>query len=354
MVQERVSGNGNFDIDMISGAAGASDRNAAANVKVQPPAELSLREQQAVSAILEIVAEFAANRSTGSGDELEAMLVTAIAAKLPAGTHSQIVGEIYREVERRDRLGFTEFGSEQWERVKKEAKEEREKQDRLDKQIDALQDAQQQQAIWSRETHSLAGVTMTGEEWGDMGNEFRNNPYARQWLIAKLMRDQGLTHAQAAQRATEYADTFTAMSKPPSQRTPAERALIERAANDPQFREIAEGYQQAQGGAEYPMINPDVQTSLRADTTIDSVNVGAAMLEEPASSPAQEPVVVVGNHGATDREGLSVAATEIRGAPPVRAHFDAARTGNAEIPSEPVVQPQPAMQAATADAGLAF
>jgi hypothetical protein len=200
MVQERVSGNGNFDVDAIRVAASAMEiAPAVANEQDQPPSELSVEEQRAVSAILDIVAEFAANRSAGSGNELEAMLVTAIAAKLPAGTHSQIIGEIFREVERRDRSGFTDFGVEQWERVKKEAKEERE---RLDKAIDLADSAQQLSTTPDR--HGLSE-----QNYADLNTELQTRDGQERFMAFLRMMNPNLSDADIRQRL-EIANAITA------------------------------------------------------------------------------------------------------------------------------------------------
>lgn len=102
---------------------------------------------------------------------------------------------------------------------------------------------------WARSKHEFAGVTMTGAEWGELGEELRRDGPLRQWLISRMIRD-GKTSAQAAAKADEMADVYTALSKPPSQRTPEENAAIERAKRDPDFQRYTSQAAKQQFGGE--------------------------------------------------------------------------------------------------------
>jgi len=126
MVQERVSGNGNFEnLDEI--------------IRRANPVQFA--QEQAINDIVELIEDFTANRSGGSGNELEAILGTNIAAKLPAGAITQITNAIFLEVERRDRTGFSASGNEQWENAKTEAKKERELRDKVADMADDVANA---------------------------------------------------------------------------------------------------------------------------------------------------------------------------------------------------------------------
>ncbi|MBO9712691.1 MAG: hypothetical protein J7495_07235 [Sphingomonas sp.] len=94
---------------------------------------------------------------------------------------------------------------------------------------------QRERDEWSKATHSFAGVNMTGAQWGELGDELRRDGPLRQWLISRMVRD-GKTNGQATVKADEMADVFTALSKPPTQRTPEENAAIDRAKSDPDFQ----------------------------------------------------------------------------------------------------------------------
>jgi hypothetical protein len=228
MVQQGGAGNGNFqELDAIRMAANAFERDVVAGDTDQLIVALSVEEQRAVSAILDIVAEFAANRSAGSGNELEAMLVTPIAAKLPAGTHSQIIGEIFREVERRDRSGIAEFGSEQWERVKKEAKEERE---RLDKIADMADDANNGQLSTKPDQFGNSQ-----QDYADLNNELKTRDGQDRYLAFLRMLHPNMTDAQIRERmeltqavaAREASQPLTKRQEEILERTsPAEEAEI--------------------------------------------------------------------------------------------------------------------------------
>jgi len=147
---------------------------------------------------------------------------------------------------------------------------------------------------WARSKHEFAGVTMTGAEWGELGEELRRDGPLRQWLISRMIRD-GKTGAQAAAKADEFADVYTALSKPPSQRTPEENAAIERAKRDPDFQRYtsqAAGQQLGGGGVSVSSLREDRTRSLDARTEaiagaphLSSEYRAALAASEPLDSP---------------------------------------------------------------------
>jgi len=114
-------------------------------------------------------------------------------------------------------------------------REEEEAKDALEFLSLIAEEQKRERDEWARSSHAFAGIELTGEQWGELGDELRRDGPLRQWLISRMVRD-GKTDAQAAAKADEFADVFTALSKPPSQRSPEENAAIDRARSDPDFQ----------------------------------------------------------------------------------------------------------------------
>lgn len=116
---------------------------------------------------------------------------------------------------------------------------------------DAEQRLERERKEWARQTHSFAGVNMSGEEFGAIGADLKRDSALRQWLIERLMKD-GKTRSEAENKADIIADATTIMAKPESQRTDEEREKVKRAEQDPEIRKImpklAEQHRQMDAG----------------------------------------------------------------------------------------------------------
>lgn len=346
---ERISGNGNFDVDAIRLAASAIENApAAVNEQDQPSSELSTDDQRAVSAILDIVAEFAANRSAGSGNELEAMLVTAIAAKLPAGTHSQIIGEIFREVERRDRSGFAEFGAEQWERVKKEAKEERE---RLDKAIDLADSAQQLGTTPDRFGNSQ-------QDYADLNTELKSRDGQERYMAFLRLLHPNMNDAQIRERMEKTAAIAARESNQPL--TERQQDLLENMppAEEAELKGEVAQYNEMNGRSPAPDVvaQADAQaatSSAETDQAAIAAETQAALLSGTNSDQTTS-LSIDANPAVTTRLSVSAQLSDqenFSGAPSLGRSFVAANEATAPLD---VRQPQlaSAAPAAPTNAGL--
>ena len=144
---------------------------------------------------------------------------------------------------------------------------------------------------WQRESHSFAGVTMTGREWGQMGEELRRDGPLREQLIERLMRE-GRTREEAQRRATEIADVATAISIPPNQRTPAQNAAIEQARRDPDFRRHLGYAAQRSRGADGPVTQLERRTMDAGQDTSTSTRrdiLASSSLDSPRLAPSGNP-----------------------------------------------------------------
>ena len=69
---------------------------------------------------------------------------------------------------------------------------------------DRRQEQRREQEAWNRSTHELAGVEMSGEEWGDLADAVGVSGPLHDKLVKKLMASGKPTKTEAEQKANEY------------------------------------------------------------------------------------------------------------------------------------------------------
>ncbi|MBN8648980.1 MAG: hypothetical protein J0L55_13590 [Caulobacterales bacterium] len=121
---------------------------------------------------------------------------------------------------------------------------------------------------WANSEHELNGVNLKGYEWADLAEAMRNDEKTKNAMIQHLMA-QGLTKPQAEQKAKEFTDAAAAMGKLEKDRTPEDKAAIDKAKNDPKFKGTLEAAQTADS------INIGVTSNnnaLKSDTSISNID----------------------------------------------------------------------------------
>lgn len=370
---ERTSDN--FDINAILSAVNGANGNAQPqgsysalldDMDSVEAERLGLDDPVQVAIIREInslVSEFAANRSSGSGNELEAMLVTNIAAKLPAGMRAEVASAIILEAERRDNMSDNPFGFQQWERLKEDVKREREAKANAEKIAEDVQDIQQQQEqqrqaraeAWRNEEHDYAGQRMTGAQWMQMIQWFRTPENRTAWEDA-MMAETGQSREQVRATGTRMDRYFDLMEKQANGETLTSDEQVEfnTLDQDPDIRRGVTTMQSLQAN------RPGMSAS--ADTPV-SANIEGDLRNGVSATAANSRSDVYGDVAATAAtRTTSVAAgldggTTTASASALSANFNIQATGAPMPPPPPVsVQPAPQLTAASVqvDAGNMF
>jgi hypothetical protein len=197
MVQERISGNGNFDIDAIMRLANA-DANAPAMIDqpfIDPVADAFVAD------VDDMVDEIRYNPSANLIEEAQQIMNSPMAAKLGAGVMADLRAAVQLQEEKAAN-GADAFarGDRVWEEREKRDEKERKEQARIADIADDAQNAQQQrEADIARREEEFANVDVT---MGDITMTVRN------WkAAATLMRDQSFRREMEAwARARGYTD----------------------------------------------------------------------------------------------------------------------------------------------------
>lgn len=87
---------------------------------------------------------------------------------------------------------------------------------------------------WARTQHTYFGATLTGSQWGELGNRLETDTQLQKWLIARLMKDGG-TREEAERKVQEFASIASILAKPESQWSKEERTQIDAAKSNNQF-----------------------------------------------------------------------------------------------------------------------
>lgn len=187
---------------------------------------------------------------------------------------------------------------------------ERIEQEQLEAMRDGLEDTQRQlkeereREEWSNSTHSFAGADLTGEEWGELGDELGKDGKLRQWLVTRLMKDGKTTKAQAEKNADTLSLAFQGMSKPESQRSEEENAAIKKVDETPELKKVV----------------PAVAEQFTSGTPLTAEADKSAMAGQRSASVASGGDLFASAPALTQHHQAAVAATEPLDAPkaPIR------------------------------------
>jgi hypothetical protein len=348
MVQERISGNGNFDIDAIMRLANA-DANAPTMIDqpfIDPVADAFAADVE------DMVDEIRYNPSANLIEEAQQIMNSPMAAKLGAGVMADLRGAVQLQEEKaaNGADAFTR-GDRMWEEREKREEKERKEQAKI---ADMADDAQNAQLSTTPDRHGLSE-----QNYADLNNELQTRAGQERFMAFLRMMNPNLSDADIRQRL-EIANAITAER---GGRGNAEtRRIIE--STSPELVEEVTGnlaqWNEMQGRSPTPDANNHANAeagAISADTRsydpLASTSARMGILGGNDSTAA----FIDANPAVATR--LSVSAqfdnqTNFAGTPSLGRSFVAAN--EATIPLD-VRQPQlasaaPAMPAAPANAGL--
>ncbi|MEQ1550298.1 hypothetical protein [Sphingorhabdus sp.] len=261
MVQERVSGNGNFDIDAIRMAANAMENPPAVIGQpfVDPVADAFAADVQ------DTADEIRYNPGSNLAEEAMQIMNAPGAAKLGAGVLADLRAAVQLQEEKAAN-GADAFmrGDRVWEERKEDAKKERAEQAKIADFADDAQNATQRRLTereWDEGSHDFAGERMTGAEIDSLIS-FMRSPANRQRLIEQRARANGISTDQATRdvdNGLRYTELFRKVQM--GNATTAERAEFQRLERDPATLEVVQDARSLSRGGE---LAPDIIASNRA------------------------------------------------------------------------------------------
>jgi hypothetical protein len=189
-----------------------------------------------INDITDMIDELQSNMSAGAGNELESMMSRIAGRLLQSGLSSAATNAIMLEVERRDGDNGRGFSAEQWERIKKDIKEEREEQAKIAGIADDMNNGQQKpmtEQEWDEGTHNVAGMQMSGAQIDNV-IQFMRDPRMRQKLIDKRAAELGGDTKKAEEQVNmtlAYLEAKKRIER--GQGTDEDRAFVQGVDNDP-------------------------------------------------------------------------------------------------------------------------
>ena len=220
-----------------------------------------------------------------------------------------------------------------------------------------MQDQQEMELQqWQQSSHTYAGQTMTGKEWGDLAAELKKDGPLRDWLMEKMMAD-GKSKEEAKKMTDQVALLAQMQSMPKSHWTPEMKALDEEMEAHPALKKelkayVAEGNEHKAATLNLGNTSGRNTAKLTSTTKEVSVSAGADVLNE-GSPPANEPTIIVAPAMASNitsilLERSTVAKKDFPNAPDLTTHHRAAVAAHEPLEAKPLqvaAVPQPAAAA---------
>lgn len=356
MVQERVTGNGNFDIDAIRAAANAMEGSNAATpqVSAQPAVDAFAAEVE------EMTDDIRFNPSTNLAEEAAQILNSPLVARLDSGVLMNLRAAVNLQEEKQENGSAAFMRGDTWVQRRERDQKDRDEKANAAKIADDIQDIQQQQEqqrqqraeAWRNDEHEYAGKRMTGAEWMQMIQWFRTPENRTQWEDA-MMAETGQSREEVRATGTRMDRYFDLMEKQARGEVlaPDEQAEFNSLDRDPEIRRGVTTMQNLQANR------------LGADVSINagSANLDGGLRNGVTATATDSRFGVYGDEPLTTTRTTSVAA-EIDGrnatASPsaLSANFNAQAVGASTPPPPVPVQPAPQLAAASVqvDAGNMF
>lgn len=275
--------------------------------------------------ILKIFDDVMNNRDTDNG---ELGFAERIASRISdmmktAGITSFAQAAIMMVAERESKTKNKDLWSEIVERLTEEG-ERKKNQDNIlgdfamDARAQRRQREQEELEEHRTQMHTMGGVTMSGAEWARFADDMRNNERIRNSMRDYLLR-QGVPPKDIDKTLEDFSNAAAAMAKPPSQRTPADLALIRRASNDPNFRgAIAAAQNEMRTGdnlssqrvqtartSESQDVSVDTGKDILAGTLPQSLSAANAMAKAPSQRTADDLAAIHRANNETSFRGVS-------------------------------------------------
>lgn len=316
MGEERITGNGNFDIDAITRSVRDMSAQAidAGNYDVDPLAEAF------TIGIEDMVDELAANPGSELKEEAEQALRSPLVHRLDRDVTAALRSVIALNEERKETSFDGAMRRDVWteirERNEKESKEQAKVADFAGDTLNGQQRLTEQQ--WDEGSYDFAGERMTGAEIDNLIS-FMRSPANRQRLIEQRARANGISTEQASREVDmglRYAELFRKTQMGTATRE--ERAEFERLRADPTAIDVVR----------------DARALSRGEQPTPAI---------AASSDARNGDVAISVAGRQARLDTGFAA----GAPPLRASFASAQAATTPLdaPSPQIAAASPALSA---------
>ena len=195
--------------------------------------------------------------------------------------------------------------------TRREMREEEEEQEIKELGIQLAEQREQDLKRWREDMHTYAGVTMSGEEWDELGNELSNkDSKLRRWYIDRL-KSQGKTAQQAEQLADKVALRMKMNGLPESQWTPEMKALDAEMNSSPTLKaEVDSGIEAV---ADQAKRNASLDREAVASKQEVSVDRRSDLLAEevPADRASQRPSPRSETASANQKDGLFTSAPDL-------------------------------------------
>jgi len=155
------------------------------------------------------------------------------------------------------------------------------KDDDEDPAVSELREAverQKERDEWAHTESTLAGVTMTGEEWADLSEEVKSGPL-RKWLTDRMKKD-GMTDDEAERMADKVAELERIQSIPEALRTEQERKTYSDGKDSAQYQKYIQASEA--GHRELAGEPSRIAFAAKSETRENSVDLGSELF---ASAP---------------------------------------------------------------------
>lgn len=343
MVQERVTGNGNFDIEAIRAAANAMEGGDA----VIPQASAQLAVDAFAAEVEEMTDDIRFNPSTNLAEEATQILNSPMAARLDSGVLMNLRAAVNLQEEKQENGSSAFVRGDTWNERRERDQKDRDEKANAAKIADDIQDIQQQQEqqrqqraeAWRNEEHDYAGQRMTGAQWMQLIQWFKQPENRAAWEDA-VMAETGQSRDQV--RATgdkiERLDELIEKQSRGEELTAEEQAELERLNND---RDVQEGMRirreqmdRQQGVRPEVSSQADAHASITSEETTSVAATVDASLEILSGANASGAIAPSRTSLATQVEGRGEFAAT---APSLRANFVAANAAT----GAPLDQPAP-------------
>ncbi|NJS13517.1 MAG: hypothetical protein HC788_01580 [Sphingopyxis sp.] len=351
MVQERVSGNGNFDIDAITRLVNA-DANAPALIDqpfIDPVADAFAAD------VKDTADEIKYNPGSNLAEEAMQIMNAPGAAKLGAGVLADLRAAVQLQEEKAAN-GADAFmrGDRVWEERKERDDKDRKEQSRVADIADDLQNAeerrqaeierQQRADVWNNSDHTFAGQRMSADEWLRMIQWFKQPENRAAWEDA-VMAETGQSRDQVRRTGDkiERLDELIEKQSRGEELTAEEQAEMNRLNND---RDVQNGMRIRREQMALEQNRPQVSNQTDAQAAATSIDVTSATETVDASLD----VLSGGNDSGAIAPSRTSLTAQIEGqgefattAPSLRDHHRAALAATA-----PLDQPAPQVIASAA------
>lgn len=175
--------------------------------------------------------------------------------------------------------------------------------------------SERQRREWATQTHSYAGIEMTGEEWGQFADALQGETPLRRWLVEEIMK-KGKSQAEASKQADQIALLARMQSMPESDWTPEMRELDRELDQNPEKRRELDDYlnrgrdREAEIGRETARsaVNANQRASSDARADVLALDSGQAVNLNAPTSRGHADFPTAPN--LTEEHGRAVAATE--------------------------------------------